>query len=83
MTVSLPTFKSPGKRLVNLQRTNGEDYGLLANKHSAVICQLKSKLGFKNNKTVLVWLLEQIEQSADISKTISHLLETDAESQQK
>ena len=80
MTVSLPTFKSPAKRLVNLQRTNGEDHTLLADKHSVVICQLKSKLGFKNNKTVLIWLLEQIEQSKDISKTISHLLEADTES---
>ena len=83
MTVSLPTFKSPGKRLVYTQRTNGDDYGLLVNKHSALISQLKSKLGFKNDKTVLVWLLEQIEQSADISKTISHLLETDTESLQE
>jgi hypothetical protein len=83
MTVSLPAFKSPGKRLVNLQRTNGEAHGLLADKHSSVIWQLKSKLGFKNNKTVLVWLLEQIEQSADISKTISQLLGTDAESLRK
>jgi len=82
MTVSLPTFKSPGNRLVYTKRTNGEDYGLLVDKHSAVIGQLKSKLGFKNDKTVLVWLLEQIEQSADISKTISHLLETDTESLQ-
>jgi hypothetical protein len=56
-------------------RTTGEEYGLLVDKHSEVIGQLKSKLGFKNDKTVLVWLLEQIEQSADISKTIYQLLE--------
>ena len=83
MTVSLPTFKPPGKRLVYAKKTNGDDYGLLVDKHSAVISQLKSKLGFKNNKTVLVWLLEQIEQSADISKTISHLLETDTGSRRE
>lgn len=80
MTVSLPTFKSPGKRLVYTKKTNGDDFGLLVDKHSSVISQLKSKLGFRNNKTVLVWLLEQIEQSTDISKTISHLLETEDES---
>jgi len=75
MAVSLPTFKPPGPRFVHVPRTTGEEYGLLVDKHSKVISQLKNKLGFKNEKTVLVWLLEQIEQSADISKTIYHLLE--------
>ena len=75
MAVSLPTFKPPGPRFVHVPRTTGEEYGLLVDKHSEVISQLKSKLGFKNDKTVLVWLLEQIEQSADISKTIYQLLE--------
>ena len=58
-----------------MPRTTGEEYGLPVDKHSEVVSQLKTKLGFKNDKTVLVWLLEQIEQSADISKTIYHLLE--------
>jgi hypothetical protein len=35
----------------------------------------RGRLGFKNDKTVLPWLLEQIEQSQDINKTIHHLLE--------
>jgi hypothetical protein len=75
MAVSLPTFKPPGPRFVHVPRTTGEEYGLLVDKHSEVISQLKSKLGFKNDKTVLVWLLEQIQQSADISKAIYQLLE--------
>ena len=75
IAVSLPAFKPPSPRFVHVPRTTGEEHGLLVDKHSEVISQLKSKLGFKNEKTVLVWLLEQIEQSADISKTIYQLLE--------
>jgi hypothetical protein len=75
MTVSLPTFKPPGSRFVHVPRTTGEEYGVLVDKHSEVINQLKNKLGFKNENTVLAWLLEQIEQSADIGRTIYQLLE--------
>lgn len=75
MAVSLPTFKPLSTRFIHVPRTTEIEYGLLVDKHSEVINQLKSKLGFKNEKTVLVWLLEQMEQSANISKTIHQLLE--------
>ena len=36
--------------------------------------QLKLRLGFEKDTTVIAWLLEQIEQSPDLSRTIADLL---------
>ncbi len=47
----------------------------LKEKHSKTITQLKEKLGFKEEITVIAWLLEQVEQKSDLNKTIYQLLE--------
>ena len=73
-SISLPNIRTHGTRFINVPRTTGEEYGILVDKHSEVISRLKQKLGFKNEKTVLHWLLEQIEQSDDIGKAINNLL---------
>jgi hypothetical protein len=68
MSVSLPNFKPlrPGSPSVAV--SSQEDAGLLFDKHQDTIRRLRDKLGFKQDKTVIAWLLEQIEQSADIDK---------------
>ena len=44
-------------------------------KDSKTINQLSEKLGFKEEITVIAWLLEQVEQKSDLNKTIYQLLE--------
>ena len=45
-------------------------------KHKSSILSLKQALGFKNDATVIAWLLEQIEQSSDIRAMTKMLLES-------
>ena len=68
MSVSLPDFRPlrPGPPSVAV--SSQEDAGLLFDKHQDTIRRLRDKLGFQQDKTVIAWLLEQIEQSADIDK---------------
>ena len=47
----------------------------LKEKHSNTINKLREKLGFKEEITVIAWLLEQVEQKSDLNKTIYQLLE--------
>tara|TARA_Y100001968_G_scaffold254040_1_gene239822 strand:+ start:218 stop:466 length:249 start_codon:yes stop_codon:yes gene_type:complete len=47
----------------------------LKEKHSETITHLRKKLGFKEEITVIAWLLEQVEQKADLNHTIYQLLE--------
>ena len=64
MAVSLPTFQKEGNRFIQLpdsQSVNRAAY--LLEKHKPTITQLKEKLGFQKDETVVAWLLEQIESS--------------------
>jgi hypothetical protein len=45
-------------------------------KHKSSIQSLKQALGFKNDATVIAWLLEQIEQSSGIRAMTRMLLES-------
>ena len=47
----------------------------LKEKHSKTINQLREKLGFKEEITVIAWLLEQVEQKSDLNQTIYQLLD--------
>ena len=75
MSVSLPDFRPlrPGPPSVAV--SSQEDAGLLFDKHQDTIRRLRDKLGFKQDKTVIAWLLEQIEQSPDLDRSIAILLE--------
>ena len=46
----------------------------LKEKHSKTINQLREKLGFKEEITVIAWLLEQVEQKSDLNQTIANYL---------
>lgn len=80
MSVSLPNLKplkarEPGPRFIQVPEspaTGGA--AALIDKHSETIEQLRLRLGFEKDTTVIAWLLEQIEQSPDLSKTIADLL---------
>ena len=68
MSVSLPNFRPLRPGPPSIAVSSQEDAGLLFDKHQDTIRRLRDKLGFKQDKTVIAWLLEQIEQSADIDK---------------
>jgi hypothetical protein len=74
MTVSLPNFRPlrPGPPSVAV--SSQESAGLLFDKHKETIRLLRDKLGFKQDKTVIAWLLDQIEQSPDLDRSIALLL---------
>ena len=80
MTTSLPSFviaKSESERrhdLINKRDSKVRAHHL-KEKHSKTITKLREKLGFKEDITVIAWLLEQVEESKDIGKTIYQLLE--------
>ena len=75
MTVSLPTFQKEGNRFIQAPDTvSANRAASLLEKHKPTITQLKEKLGFQKDETVIAWLLEQIEQSDDLDKSISGLL---------
>ena len=74
MSVSLPNFKPLRPSPASLAISSQESASLLFDKHQETISRLREKLGFKHDKTVVAWLLEQIEQSEDMGKIIFHLL---------
>ena len=80
MPVSLPYIKplktrEPGPRFIQVPASPATDQtATLIDKHSETIEQLRVCLGFEKDATVIAWLLEQIEQSPDISRTIADLL---------
>ncbi len=75
MNVSLPNFRPlrPGPPSVAV--SSQENAGLLFDKHQETIRLLREKLGFQHDKTVIAWLLEQIEQAPDLDKMIENLLD--------
>ena len=74
MSVLLPNFKPLRSSPASLAIPSQDSAGLLFDKHQESIGRLREKLGFKHDKTVVAWLLEQIEQSEDMGKIIFHLL---------
>ena len=77
-STALPSFViSESERNKRILKTTDRkvraDY--LKEKHSKTITQLREKLGFKEEITVMAWLLEQVEQKSDLYKTIYQLLE--------
>jgi hypothetical protein len=76
LSVSLPNFKQLRPGQASLAISSQENAALLIDKHQETISHLREKLGFKHDKTVIAWLLEQIEQSEDMGKTIFHMLNT-------
>ena len=77
-STALPSFViSESERKKQIIKTTDRKVraNYLKGKHSKTITQLKEKLGFKEEITVIAWLLEQVEQKSDINKTIYQLLE--------
>ena len=76
MTVSLPTFQKEGNRLIQVPDAQSANRAAsLLEKHKPTITQLKEKLGFQKDETVIAWMLEQIEQSDDLDKILQSLLD--------
>ena len=76
MTVSLPTFRKEGGHFIHVPDTAAVTKAAsLMGKHAPTITHLREKLGFEKDETVIAWLLEQIELSPDLDKTIFNLLE--------
>ncbi len=76
MAVSLPTFRKEGSRFIHVPQTAAASRaGALLDKHSGTITRLRKKLGFQKDETVIAWLLEQIEFSPDLDRSIAGLLE--------
>ena len=71
MAVELPVLKdlSAGALASPQERA-----AALLTKHQSTISQIKERLGFQKDETVVAWLLEQIEQSPDLNKVILLLL---------
>jgi len=80
MSVSLPNLKplktrEPGPRFIQVPESSAAGRAAaLIDKHSDTIEQLRQRLGFEKDATVIAWLLEQLEQSPDLGKTIGDLL---------
>ena len=74
MSVSLPNFRPLRPGPPSIAVSSQEDAGLLFDKHQDTIRRLRDKLGFKQDKTVIAWLLEQIEQSPDLGGLILKML---------
>jgi hypothetical protein len=74
MTIELPNLKKTRPFSNQLLLSPASSLPALIEKHSATVEKLRIKLGFREDKTVIAWLLEQVEQSEDIGKTIYHLL---------
>jgi hypothetical protein len=75
MSVSLPNFRPLRPGPPSIAVSSQESAGLLFDKHQDTIRRLRVKLGFKQDKIVIAWLLEQIEQSPDLDRFIAILLE--------
>ena len=83
MTVSLPTFQKEGNRFIQVpDALSANRAASLLEKHKPTITQLKEKLGFQKDETVIAWLLDQIEQAQSVNEAISNLL-GEADSQGK
>ena len=75
MTVSLPTFQKEGNRFIQVADARSANKAAsLLEKHKPTITQLKERLGFQKDETVIAWLLEQIELSPDLDKAIGQLI---------
>ena len=75
MNVSLPTFRKESGRFVRVaDATTASKAACLLEKHRPTITQLKERLGFQKDETVIAWLLEQIELSPDLDKAIGQLI---------
>ncbi len=77
-STALPSFViSESERNKQILKTTDRKVraNYLKEKHSKTITQLREKLGFKEEITVIAWLLEQVEQKSDLNKTIYQLLE--------
>ena len=70
MAIELPVLKDLSAAAL---ATPQERAAALLTKHQSTIGQLKEKLGFQKDETVVAWLLEQIEQSPDQSLALSSL----------
>ena len=76
MTVSLPTFQKEGNRFIQVpDALSASRAASLLEKHKPTITQLKEKLGFQKDETVVAWLLEQVEGSENIDLSIRALLD--------
>ena len=76
MTVSLPTFQKEGNRFIQVPDARSANRAaFLLEKHKPTITQLKEKLGFQKDETVIAWLLEQVEGSENIDLSIRALLD--------
>ena len=76
MTVSLPTFQKEGNRFIQIPDALSVNRAAsLLEKHKPTITQLKEKLGFQKDETVVAWLLEQVEGSENIDLSIRALLD--------
>ena len=71
MAVELPVLKDVSAGALASPQ---ERAAALLTKHQSTISQLKERLGFQKDETVVAWLLEQIEQSPDLNKAILGLL---------
>ena len=77
-STALPSFViSESERKERIIKTKDRKIraNYLKEKHLKTITQLREKLGFKEEITVIAWLLEQLEQKSDLNKTIYQLLE--------
>ena len=77
MPLTLPSFKKEGGRFVQAtpELSPAVQAESLMRKHRHTISELREKLGFQNDKTVVAWLLEQIELAPDLDQAIYKLLE--------
>ena len=77
MPLSLPTFKREEGRFVAAPSSLSPavQAEALMRKHQHTIGELRDKLGFQNDKTVVAWLLEQIELAPDLDRAIYKLLQ--------
>ena len=76
-STALPSFVASPAEQKRIRKTTDTKVRAtyLKEKHSKTINQLREKLGFKEEITVIAWLLEQVEQKSDLNKTIYQLLE--------
>ena len=73
----LPSFSNSNALSRVTRLTREEDVRTLEviAEHSQVIEELRQALGFKDKKTAMSWVFEQLEQSHDLKHAIFRLLE--------
>ncbi len=73
----LPKFQDQSKKLMT--RWTAAENGIRTleaiAEHSVVIEELRIALGFKDSKTAMSWVFEQLEQSQDLKHAILKLLD--------